>query len=345
MSDIALVTTTIGTADVLRAYRADDADVEIIIAGDLKSPHDALRALCGELGNARYLSPEDQDALGYEVGRLAGWGCVQRRNVAILEAMRAGADIIYTMDDDIAPDDYGFFAGVRARLDGPCRGVVVAGEWVNPGAFGGEDYVARGFPWQQRDTPWTERATVSRIPAVRPVGVYHCLHLGDPDADAIENMVRWPTVATYVLPGDDGCILVDPATTFVPLNTGATAYARAVTPLLNVIPGVGRYDDIWAGYIAERILGEMGLWVGYGAPFTRHRRNAHDLMRDLDAETFGMRHTLAFCEALRGMSVSGDNPVEALADVAEGLRGVDPFANVVLFLDAWVEDVARVWTP
>jgi len=45
------------------------------------------------------------------------------------------------------------------------------------------------------------------------------------------------------------------------------------------------------------------------------------------------------------MSVSGDNPVEALADVAEGLRGVDPFANVVLFLDAWVEDVARVWTP
>jgi hypothetical protein len=85
----------------------------------------------------------------------------------------------------------------------------------------------------------------------------------------------------------------------------------------------------------------MGYWVAYGAPFTRHKRNAHDLMRDLDAETFGMRHTLAFCDALRGMSVSGDNPVEALADVAEGLRGVDPFANVVLFLDAWCEDVTE----
>ena len=344
MSDIALITTTIGTADILRAYRADDADVEIIIAGDLRSPHDDLRALCREMGNARYLSPEDQDALGYEVGRLAGWRCVQRRNVAILEAMRVGADIIYTMDDDIGPDAPGFFAGVRARL-GMARGNPVGGEWVNPGAFGSEDYVARGFPWQERDTKWAERAAAATIPVTASVGVHHCLHLGDPDADAIENMVRWPTVITYEMPDDDECILVNPATTFSPLNTGATAYARAVAPLLNVIPGVGRYDDIWAGYIAERILGEMGLWVGYGAPFTRHTRNAHDLMRDLDAEVFGMRHTLAFCELLREMSVSGDNPVEALADVAEGLRGVDPFANVVLFLDAWVEDVARVWTP
>jgi hypothetical protein len=58
-----------------------------------------------------------------------------------------------------------------------------------------------------------------------------------------------------------------------------------------------------------------------------------------------MEHTLAFCEALREMSVSGDNALEALADVAEGLRGVEPFANVVLFLDAWCEDVAGVWTP
>ncbi len=339
MSDIALVTTTIGTADVLHAYRADDADVEIIIAGDLKSPHDALRALCVELGNARYLSPEDQDALGYEVGRLAGWRCVQRRNIAILEAMRAGADIIYTMDDDIGPEDFGFFAGVRAALSGETAGVPLLGDWANPGKCAGETYVARGYPWQMRPFP----ALVDRPRMVR-VGVFHCLHLGDPDADAIENMVNAPQVYGYTLPADLP-ILINPANTFAPLNTGATAYARAVAPLLNVIPGVGRYDDIWAGYIAERILGEMGLWVGYGAPFTRHRRNAHDLMRDLDAETFGMRHTLAFCEALRGMSVSGDNPVEALADVAEGLRGVDPFANVVLFLDAWVEDVARVWTP
>jgi hypothetical protein len=31
VSDIALVTTTIGTADVLRAYRADDADVHMVV--------------------------------------------------------------------------------------------------------------------------------------------------------------------------------------------------------------------------------------------------------------------------------------------------------------------------
>ena len=342
MSDIALITTTIGTADILRAYRADDADVHMIIAGDLRSPHDALRALCVELGNARYLSPEDQDALGYEVGRLAGWRCVQRRNVAIMEAMRAGANIIYTMDDDIAPDAPGFFAGVRARL-GQVGGIgyhTKPGGWFDPGYQAEDAYTARGFPWQMRHA---DCGFDFNAPVYVNVGVFHALHLGDPDTDAIDNIVNAPRVREYVLPRN--AWLVNPANTFAPLNTGATAYARAVAPLLNVIPGVGRYDDIWAGYIAERILGEMGYWVGYGAPFTRHNRNSHDLMKDLDAETFGMRHTLAFCDALRAMSVSSDNPVEALADVAEGLRGVDPFANVVLFLDAWVEDVAKVWTP
>jgi hypothetical protein len=48
---------------------------------------------------------------------------------------------------------------------------------------------------------------------------------------------------------------------------GVMVYVWVVVLLLNVIPGVGCYDDIWVGYIVECILGEMGYWVGYGVFF------------------------------------------------------------------------------
>lgn len=341
MSDIALITTTIGKADVLRAYRDDDADVHIIVAGDLRSPHDDLTALCQELGNARYLSPDEQDAAYPTLSDFIGWRCVQRRNLAILEAIREGADIIYTMDDDIGPQQEGFFGDVAARL-GMIRGIEPkTSGWMNPGLYGMESYVARGFPWQKRrPLPWKDQyqSTTQRV------GVFHCLHLGAPDADAIENMVNAPMAYDYDLPNDKP-ILVNPATTFAPLNTGATAYTRALAPLLFVVPGIGRYDDIWAGYIAEHIMGAQGWWLGYGAPFTRHSRNVHNLMTDLKAEMFGMEHTLDFCQRLREMSVSPTgNALEGLEDVAEGLRGDDSrWSPVVDFLDVWIETVAKVW--
>lgn len=343
MSDIALITTTIGKADVLRAYRDDDADVHIIVAGDLRSPHDDLTALCQELGNARYLSPDEQDAAYPTLSDFIGWRCVQRRNLAILEAIREGADVIYTMDDDIAPDDFGFFAGVRARLGRrDAYTGVTHGNWMNPGNWARPGwYAARGFPWQLR------RDTIGMIHgmATVTVGAFHCLHLGDPDTDAVDNIVNAPEVEHYRLPFGATEVVVNPAVTFAPLNTGATAYRREVAPLLFVIPGIGRYDDIWAGYIAERVMGAQGWWLGYGAPFTRHTRNAHNLMTDLKAEMFGMEHTLDFCQVLREISVSptGD-ALEGLQDVAEGLRGDDSrWQAVVDFLDVWVEAVAGVW--
>lgn len=343
MSDIALVTTTIGTGDILRAYRADDPNVRMIVAGDLRTPHDEVRALCGELRNALYLSPDDQDALGYATGPFVGWRSIQRRNLAILEAMREGADVIYTMDDDIGPEEVGdFWRGVE-RAVGDVAGFPVTSTWFDPGQYADDRYTARGFPWQKRHDD--DETLVTWQPLTHPVGVFHCLHLGDPDTDAVDNMVNAPVVFSYDPWLMKGGILINPATTFAPLNSGATAYRRELAPLLFVVPGVGRYDDIWAGYIAQRVMGAQGWWLGYGVPFTRHTRNPHNLMTDLKGEMFGMEHTLAFCERLREIDVTPTgNALEGLQDVAEGLRGDSRWQAVVDFLDVWVEDVAKVWT-
>lgn len=50
---IALISTTINVPRVLALYRAFGPEVEIIVAGDRKTPHDETRALLGPL-NARY---------------------------------------------------------------------------------------------------------------------------------------------------------------------------------------------------------------------------------------------------------------------------------------------------
>jgi hypothetical protein len=101
--DIVLFTTTINCPTVLRQYRASDPDVLFIIAGDLKTPHEEIRALCAELGNAVYLDPPQQDALGYKCSGVLGWKTIQRRNIALLEAIRSGADVVVSIDNDNAP--------------------------------------------------------------------------------------------------------------------------------------------------------------------------------------------------------------------------------------------------
>jgi hypothetical protein len=87
MTDTCLITTTIHTPNVLRLYRASDPDVLMIIAGDLQSPHDEIRALCKELGNAQYLDPFTQQGLGYACSEVIGFRSIQRRNIALLEAL------------------------------------------------------------------------------------------------------------------------------------------------------------------------------------------------------------------------------------------------------------------
>src|SRR6476620_6144831 len=103
MLDTALITTTINNPLVLRQYRASDPDVLFIIAGDRKSPHDDIRSLCKELGNAVYLDPREQQALGYACSEVIGWNSIQRRSIALLEALRAGAQVVLSVDDDNAP--------------------------------------------------------------------------------------------------------------------------------------------------------------------------------------------------------------------------------------------------
>jgi hypothetical protein len=55
-----------------------------------------------------------------------------------------------------------------------------------------------------------------------------------------------------------------------------------------LMPFVGRYDDIFASAVAQRVMRQMDLRVHYGQPFIYQQRNEHNLITDLKNEMLGM---------------------------------------------------------
>ena len=339
-----LVTTTINVPTILGRYRATGPSVDIIVAGDKKTPHAETVELCDFL-DIEYLSPSTQMALGYECSDIIGWNTASRRNIAALEALRGGADAVITTDDDNAPVDGEFFATHRGLIGigewiaaRPSQGV--AG-WLNVGQFADDPYHARGLPMSERRTQTVLRTNVGGV----PVGIANGLTLGDPDMDAIGRLDRQRDVTAYRLPCDRN-ITISPRDTWAPLNAQNTSYRRELAPLMAVLPGVGRYDDIWGSYIAMRVLMETDWHVSFGAPYVRHERDRypHDLWRDLDNERYGLQHTERFVADLKAIDLSfGEGILDKLALVYDGIARLDYVPDVVAaFGAAWVRDMESV---
>src|SRR5262245_3232642 len=110
---VAVATTTIHVPKALEFLRRCDPLVGIFVAGDEKTPHDAVSSLVRAFHDPDspvvYYEPDDQKAIGYACSELIGWNCIQRRNIAILEALKWGADIIVLWDDDNLPLNTSYF--------------------------------------------------------------------------------------------------------------------------------------------------------------------------------------------------------------------------------------------
>jgi hypothetical protein len=343
VADIALFTTTIYNPVVLRQYRASDPDVLFIIVGDKKTPHDDVRALCREVGNAIYYDPRQQEALGYACSDTLGWNNIQRRNIALLEAIKSGAQIVLSVDDDNAPRSEKYFEDLRRSLEGAAGYLANVGngsEWFNLGAFADRFYYYRGFPFSLRGKRLRFGSLQSVTPGTERVGIVNGLIYGDPDINAIDRAPGRPVARAdhYV----DSNTYVNPRTTWTPINSQNTAYVRELAPLAFVLPGIGRYDDIWASYIAQRVMEATDYRVYFGEPSVVQERNPHNWLKDLENEIYGMQHTEAFCEDLKAVAVDDG------ASVLLNLEAIRLGASRLLprqtrdFMNAWMDDVARV---
>ncbi len=296
----ALITTTINVPAVLALYRRFDpsASVRFFVAIDEKTPMAAIH-LCDSLGNV-----EVTHRTNYKCDPLIGDNSIQRRNIALLEALKWGADIIVSVDDDNIPLDPNYFYQFEHVLAQPFSGLktdLKPGEWFDVGAFLQPPATHRGIPAQFYDVP--DRFT-HVIDA--KIGVAAGMVLGDPDTSAVERIARSPRVSGVAEILKAG-IVVDPHTHTV-FNSQNTAIIRELAPAMMMSPGVGRYDDIFAGLLCQRVMRDRGLHVHFGRPFVYQQRNQHDLTKDLKAELFGMEHLVQFAEWLDAIDLNPTVP-------------------------------------
>ena len=332
----ALITTTINVPKVLALYRKLGPDVGFFLAADLKTPEEVELFLLNECNaeTTGYISVEQQKQNPYKCSKHIGWNTVRRRNIALLEALKWGADRIVTIDDDNIPIDmYSYFAHFPFSRNG-IKATAPSG-WFDAGQLMIPQTPHRGFPYDRRGLPAYEPVTDIKI------GVADGLCLGDPDIDAVTRIANAPIVHGVSELARAG-VVVDPKETWTVFNTQNTAFIRELAPAMFCAPGLGRFDDIFASLITQRVMREKGLHVHFGQPFVWQQRNSHNLVSDLKEETFGMENILAFAESLDCTTL----PQE---DVATQIRllyrnvpiGLIPEETVDAAL-AWCDDVETV---
>jgi hypothetical protein len=286
---IAIVTTTIHTPHTMRLLSKLSDDVRFFVALDENTPEEAVNFCQYDVPNTQVIFLQDQEK--WACSKLIPMRCVERRNLAILEAVAWGADVLVSWDNDNVPIDAAYFSAFEMLFDPewPAGHTLKASSptgWFDPGCLLMPQTKHRGFPIGVKSEPVFEPVIDAKI------GVAQGLCLGDPDIDAVTRIALSPTIHSVSELGRAG-IVVDPACKTV-YNTQNTAFIRELAPAMFQPPGVGRYSDIYASLITQRVMRERGLHVHFGQPFIWQQRNKHNLIGDLRQEINGMEHIAEF---------------------------------------------------
>jgi len=339
---IALVTTTINVPRVLPLYGAHNGSVAFFTIGDEKTPMAADETpLC-----YNYYNPERQNKLGYGCSELIGWNCIQRRNIGFLEAVRYGADIIVSIDDDNYPMDPFYFDNFHDLLVQPFNGLAVKpATWFNPGALCEPQIIQRGFPAEALPNCFSVRPVTDA-----PVGVAQGMIMGDADVwatarhsiFAARNRNR-PTVVNPTELLRSGVVLKPTHQDWTVFNTQNTAFIRQLTPAMFCPPGLGRGDDIVAALVTQRVMRETGHFVHFGRPFAFQERNEHDGQADIAAESWIMRYVGEIARELDDLSIPEESIVDKVRAIYGNFLQFDWFPKpAIMAALAWCDDIEKV---
>lgn len=326
-----VVMTTINDPPLLSQYYLPRCS-NLLVVGDQKSPHQALRAhvaeaLAAKIGafahHVHYLAPQDQEK--WTCSACIGWNSIQRRNIGFITACAmARTEFIISVDDDNYPLwDYQKYVAGFARALNKKHAVAVGWNYkahagLAPGWFDiGSQLVP---PAKQRGVPQSEcRAEhVGFATAIR-VGVAQGMCLGDPDIDAATRYTRPEQVHSMTELARNGFVVAghDPQV----WNSQNTAVRIDLLPAWGMVPFVGRMDDIYASLVCQRVMERLGYVAHYGAMPVFQNRNPHGLVRDMRAEIAGYELVDAWWSDLHRMKIPDQSPLQSsFANVAGAAR-------------------------
>ena len=326
---IALCTTTIHIPHALKLMRMWSADARFFVATDKRTPTRELETL--GVDNSMCMRGEY-----WRCSEAIGWNTLARRNIAFLEALRWGADVIYSWDNDNIPVSELHFVPFNGTW--VFDGIKVTGadiwpgqSWFDPGTLLIPATRHRGFPHAYDRKLKAEPVTDAKV------GIAAGLIIGDPDIDATTRMEHHPDIGHVHLLGQTG-VVVDPHTWTV-FNSQNTAVIRELIPSWFMAPGCGRHDDIFASLVVQRVMRERGYHAHFGPPICFQQRNPHDLLVDLRAEIDGMSNVTKMAELLDAIPLPLKSVVDDTRIIYEALAHAEWYpkqACTAAF--AWLDD-------
>lgn len=260
----------------------------LFIAGDLKTPNGWKHP------NAEYLSIPDQNKKYAKFSTLIPKNHYARKNIAYVDAIRTDPLHLYETDDDNLP--YTVFPNFLSDSAQSIVTVTAPPAFNIYSLFTNDPVWPRGLPLPSIK----EKLISKRVTQIRPL-VQQSLADLDPDVDAIYRLtngkvIRFAKNKTFALE----------RFTFCPFNSQNTYWQKQAFPLLYLPSTVdSRVTDIWRGYIAQRILWEMGSRLVFLSAGVYQKRNIHDFHKDFRQELDLYLRAGELVDALKNIRLKG----------------------------------------
>ncbi len=366
----ALVLTTINLpsllldyADNFEKYKHNKKEIDFIVIGDFKTPAGTEKIIKeikerGFKGIYFNVSKQKKWLRRFpELDKIIPYNSDNRRNIGYLLAKERGAKIIISIDDDNWPQKDQDFLTYHQIVDKEkkMKAVYSKNGWYNicrhltvkPDV----NIYSRGFPLKKRKDD-TQQFKEDQGRVVMNTGLW----LKEPDADAFINLtapveIKSTDKKQYMFYQDIYC----------PINTQNTAFHIDILPCIWYVKmekiaknkEIGRYGDIWLSFFAEKVIHHMKDKITFGRPVTLHKRNEHNLLKDLERELPGIILTEKLEPIL--MSIKLDRKtyrdsywqlVEKLEKEIEKTDFSEPernyFKNITSYMKTWIKACDKI---
>ena len=330
----AIIITTINNyQDTCIEHLLKSTDFEIIVVGDLKTPHDSYNNK-----NIIYLHPNDNNN-SHILSKLLPYNHYSRKNIGYLYAIQNGFNYIYDTDDDNYPNENFLnfdveYETIKKKDNFYCPNIL--------NLYTDIHIWPRGYPLEYVNEKHDIITHESSQIEISNIGIYQSLSNGEPDVDAIfrltnqnyNNNIEFKNNKSYIF--EKGI--------YTQGNTQITCWIKKDLFHLLYIPSTVsfRFSDILKMYVAQFCMWKYGYNFAYISPFVHQYRNDHDFMKDFYSETQMYNNILKLFEIFKNV-VLNKNPNDILIVYNELYKHNIVKKEELDILQKWLDEINKIY--